>query len=337
MSVASLALLIIFIYNEINYCLSSLSCTSVESKVNGPLNADQLLSFYQNGYLIVKNWFSDDDISPLRDAFYEDPSLNGKLYVITDSNNNPSYMANWRSQSNDLIGMLLRQESFINAIEQLAGGKVYIWHNKIISKPPYSNGTWEYHQDFGSWYYDNLLKPEMLTASIAIDNQTIENGALIALAGTQFIGRIDHEIIGNAQGANKERVNALINFANYKEVSMIMNAGDVMFFHCNTLHRSGPNNSNYPRTLLHGTYNLKSNQQYKDKEGDIYKHKYSPIIKINDNIIKNKMYSSIFDETEFLYHGPTNTKSNYGYKILELPHNIKEIFQIQQVDNTCMT
>ena len=49
-----------------------------------------------------------------------------------------------------------------------------------------------FSQDYGYWYKDFFLTPDMMTAYFAIDRQTMANGCIKMLKGSNHLGRIDH-------------------------------------------------------------------------------------------------------------------------------------------------
>lgn len=47
-----------------------------------------------------------------------------------------------------------------------------------------AGGTWEWHQDYGYWYGNGCLWPNMVAVIVAIDPNTRENGCLQLLKGS---------------------------------------------------------------------------------------------------------------------------------------------------------
>jgi ectoine hydroxylase-related dioxygenase (phytanoyl-CoA dioxygenase family) len=76
------------------------------------------------------------------------------------------------------------------------------------------------------------------------------------------MGRVEHGKSGEQTGADMERVNAALD--RMPLVYAEMDAGDALFFHSNTLHRSDQNCSPNPRWGLICCYNTKGNNPYKD-------------------------------------------------------------------------
>ena len=71
------------------------------------------------------------------------------------------------------------------------------------------------------------------------------------------MGRIDHSLVGEQQGAAAARVDAAK--ARHPLVHAEMESGDAIFFHALTLHASKPNLSDTPRWALTCCYNTRAN------------------------------------------------------------------------------
>src|SRR5436853_541784 len=74
------------------------------------------------------------------------------------------------------------------------------------TKEPKVGGAWEWHQDYGYWYNNDCLFPDMASCYIAVDPATKENGCLQVLKGSNRMGRIEHGKSGSQTGADQRRV-----------------------------------------------------------------------------------------------------------------------------------
>ncbi len=78
---------------------------------------------------------------------------------------------------------------------------------------------------------------------------------------------------------------------------MEMTPGDVFFFHANTLHSSGPNVTDEPRTLLEITYNAQSNAPVFDGQAI---HAVRPLTRAPDSSIMKGEYDTVIDRTRLV-------------------------------------
>eukprot|EP01046_Picozoa_sp_COSAG06_P088870 COSAG06_NODE_35274_length_462_cov_0.710744_1_plen_107_part_01 len=96
------------------------------------------------------------------------------------------------------------------AMQSLLDDEVYHYHHKMMLKEPLIGGAWEWHQDYGYWYDNGCLYPDMASCLIAVDRATRENGCLQVVRGSHKLGRLEHGKTGGQTGANLERVAAVL-------------------------------------------------------------------------------------------------------------------------------
>jgi hypothetical protein len=77
--------------------------------------------------------------------------------------------------------------------------------------------------------------------------------------------------------------------ASHERVACEMAPGDAVFFHANTLHASGANSSDRPRTLLHCSYNAIANAPYIAGQEH---HAFRPLEVLPDTALRNRAYDS---------------------------------------------
>ena len=82
----------------------------------------------------------------------------------------------------DIYSAFVRSERMVQSVEALLDGEAYHFHHKLMLKEPEVGGAWPWHQDYGYWYDKNAcLFPDMISAMIAVDRATKENGCLQVL------------------------------------------------------------------------------------------------------------------------------------------------------------
>ncbi len=245
------------------------------------LNSTQKKEFDQKGFIIIRNFFDEEETSLLQQASYKDKNIKKHLYDRKDSEGLITKMVAWNHPDDSIYGTVARSCKMVDTMEHLLEGEVYHYHSKITAKEPFEGGAWEWHQDYGYWYNNGCLFPHMASAMIALDKCTKTNGCLQVLSGSNKIGRIDHALLESGQvGVDLRRVEEA-----KKHLDLIyceMEPGDVLFFHCNTLHRSDKNKSDKRRWTLLCCYNLAENDPFIDH----HHPNYTPIKKLKDNEIK---------------------------------------------------
>ena len=59
-----------------------------------------------------------------------------------------------------------------------AGDEVYHYHTKLVLKDGHGGGAFNWHQDYGYWYKNGCLTPDMATAWVPLDDVDSKNGCL---------------------------------------------------------------------------------------------------------------------------------------------------------------
>jgi hypothetical protein len=244
------------------------------------LTPGELISKYEaKGYVLLRGLFDEATIQLLGRAAKEDRELDAHSFGRDDGAGNVVRLSLWNHPGDTLYGMFARCESIVRTAETLLGGEVYHYHSKMIMKDARVGGAWAWHQDYGYWYQNGVLAPQLCSASIAVDRATRENGCLQVIEGSHRLGRIDHVLTGDQAGADLERVQAILE--RLPLVYVEMEPGDVLFFHCNLLHRSAENRSEYPRWSMICCYNAASNDPYKES----HHPRYTPLSIVPDSAI----------------------------------------------------
>ena len=218
-------------------------------------------NFSNDGYIIKKNLFSEDEINKLK-KFIESSSDKKNDARETRSSTGKLSITLWDHPSDDLFGKFSTNERIVKPMEEYLGDEVYHYHSKIIWKKP-GDGGFDWHQDYGYWYHNACLYPDMGSCFIMLDRATKENGCLKVLKGSHKVGRIGHGVSDTPeQTADMERITELEK--RHESVYITAEPGDVLFFHANLLHSSDENKSSESRRTLIVCFNTKSNNPYKE-------------------------------------------------------------------------
>jgi len=227
--------------------------------------------FQRDGFVIVRGLLTGDETALLGEVARADRELALSAYGRKDAQGMPVTLALRNDLSDDIFSAIARSEKVVNTMAALLDGEVYHYHHKLILKEPRVGGAWEWHQDYGYWYHNGCLLPDMGSCLIAIDRATRENGCLQVLRGSHLMGRIDHGRTGDQTGADPERVAVALD--RFELVPVELEPGDAVLFHANLLHRSDQNRSENPRWALICCYNTQRNDPYKESRHP----RYSPL------------------------------------------------------------
>jgi ectoine hydroxylase len=222
------------------------------------LLTDQHVAQYNaDGFLFVEGLLSPEESRLLIEVAKSDREMSQGGWSAKDAAGRESRI-NLRSDfSNDVYSAVARDRRLVEPMTQLVGAPIYHWHHKMMLKEPKVGGAWEWHQDYGYWYNDRCLYPDLASCMIAVDRAYKDNGCLQVLRGSHKIGRVQHGKFGDQTGADPARVEAA-----KKRLDLVhceMSPGTALFFHCNLLHSSAPNTSDDPRWSLICCYNALHN------------------------------------------------------------------------------
>jgi len=232
----------------------------------------QVNTYHKDGYVIVKKFCSKEETDHLYSVALKDDAMRKSALDLNDQSGKKTKLSLWFTPGNDVFGYLTRSEKMVHSTAQLldSDAPVCHFHSKLMQKEPKVGGAWEWHQDYGYWYNNACLSPQLASCLIAVDRATKENGCLQVLKGSHHIGRIDHVKVGDQTGADMERVNVAME--RLELVHCELEPGSAIFFHCNLLHCSAQNKSTHPRWALICCYNAASNNPYKESRHPRYSY-----------------------------------------------------------------
>jgi ectoine hydroxylase-related dioxygenase (phytanoyl-CoA dioxygenase family) len=228
----------------------------------------QQSQFSEDGYLIVPSLLDKQETKLLMTVAKSDRASLDRAYAKKDASGGESRLVVHNELDHSPYAAIVRSERIVMAMQSLLDDEVYHYHHKMMLKEPLIGGAWEWHQDYGYWYDNGCLYPNMASCLIAVDQATKENGCLQVVRGSHKLGRLEHGKTGGQTGANLERVAAVLQ--RLELVYCELSPGDAIFFHGNTLHRSEQNKSQYSRWSLICCYNTRHNDPYVESKHPSY-------------------------------------------------------------------
>ena len=247
----------------------------------------QQREFSEDGYLIVPGLLDECETNLLMTVAKSDRASLTEAYAKKDASGGESRLVVHNELDHSPYAAIVRSQRIVMAMQSLLDDEVYHYHHKMMLKEPLIGGAWEWHQDYGYWYDNGCLYPDMASCLIAVDRATRENGCLQVVRGSHKLGRLEHGKTGGQTGANLERVAAVLE--RLELVYCELSPGDAIFFHGNTLHRSDQNKSQHSRWSLICCYNTKHNNPYVES-----KHpSYEPLEIWNDQDVAKHLESHL--------------------------------------------
>ena len=204
-----------------------------------------------DGFVILDQLFTPLEIAPISDEI--DRIIRGEAdylpakEVINEPNTNPPQVRNaFRLHFyNPLFLDFAKSRKMIDPLEDILGKPLRLYGSSVFAKPARVGSVVPAHQDLPYWPFE---PPELISAWVALDDSTIENGCVRFAVGSHKLGLLPHEttsITGNSLGLlPNPKVDAL------SEHAVEVKRGSVVLHHSLAVHRSEPNQSDQPRRGL---------------------------------------------------------------------------------------
>ena len=173
----------------------------------------------------------------------EDPAVRDSILDRRDGEGRSTRIALWNRAGDSVYGLAARCRRMVDTSAALLGGPVYHYQSKLTAKEPEVGGAWEWHQDYGYWYYNGCLRPDLLSVMIALDKTRRARTAACrsrrariasAASTTRRCRRPRTRSIPSACPTSSSKCPI-----EYCELGK----GDALIFHCNAIHRSDANRS----------------------------------------------------------------------------------------------
>lgn len=257
------------------------------------ISDSEMKRFEEDGYLILPGYFHQEEIDKIYGMARQDDVMKKKAIDRGDADGLRTRLSLWYNLDDSIYSLMARGERLVGGAEKILGTGVGHFHTKLMQKEPKKGGAWEWHQDYGYWYKDGFLLPDMISVMTALSPANKENGCLQVIKGSHKLGRVDHGFAGEQVGADMERVE--VTLQRMELVYVELNPGDSLYFHCNLLHRSDANLSDHPRWSIISVYNALTNIPFKGTN----KSSYTSIDRVDDMAIMETDLVGISEDLEF--------------------------------------
>lgn len=217
-----------------------------------PLTADQLAHYREQGFVVLRNVFSPEEVDRLRDlqiqVLEERPGLlhpdNMRFEWIEHEGQPTPWKIDPFSDLHPVFGDLVRDRRLCDPLCSIFDGyEPRIFKEKYIIKPPGSHGN-GVHQDYNWW---QGFPHSLLSIAIAIDAADEDNGCTLLWPGSHRHGFL-HQA-GTLDGKIPDA------FVEDEPFKLVTEPGDIAIFSCFTIHAASENRSDRFRRQLFLSYN----------------------------------------------------------------------------------
>lgn len=230
-----------------------------------PIFRDQ---YEQNGFTIIPNFLTLEELVELQQTISHienNPSI-GKFIYEKDGITMRSLMS--YHDNEPVLKKYTRLPKILNITKEIIGSPIYVSQSKINKKKPQKGKKWDIHRGFTFWHLlDAMPEAYMISVFIFVTDQTIENGAIYALAGSHkevnkeqlkdeslLLGSREQDTAANLSiQIKKDYIEQYT--SQYEKVYLTGKAGDLLLMHPLLLHASDSNESDASRDLMITVYN----------------------------------------------------------------------------------
>ena len=258
------------------------------------LTKEQKEVFDKEGYLFFPSHFSQKEIQYLSSAVPE-------LYEIREE-------YNFREKGSDAVrtnfaahlystpfAKLARHPRMIQPIEDLLQEKLYMHQFKINGKMAFEGDIWQWHQDYGTWFNDDLMpSARAMNVAIFLDEVTEFNGPLLFIPGSHKKGVIkaNHDLTTTSYPLwtiDNNLIKQLVDRAGGHDGGIVSPkgpAGSMIVFHSCLVHASSNNLSPFNRISVYLSLCAVSNHIRRFKRKEYIAHRdFTPIECLPDDCL----------------------------------------------------
>ncbi|HLR77462.1 MAG TPA: ectoine hydroxylase [Burkholderiaceae bacterium] len=244
------------------------------------LKRDQLVSYENNGFLVLQDLFSDDETAALLDEVQRlltDRDIAAMKEAITEPGSDAVRSVFRVHELSERINTLARDPRLLDVARQILGSEVYIHQSRVNYKPGFKGKEFYWHSDFETWHVeDGMPAMRALSCSVMLTDNNACNGPLMLVPGShlQFISCEGETPDNHYKESLKKQeygvpdplsLEMLVDHGGIEAVTA--KAGSVVFFDCNTMHGSAGNISPWPRANVFMVYNSVENTLNPPKYG----------------------------------------------------------------------
>ena len=128
-----------------------------EGKFADALSADQVQSYGRDGFLLLENLFSDEEVAALLaevERMTRDPAIVRREEAITEPGSNAVRSIFMVHVLSPILGRLVADPRLANAARQILGSEVYIHQSRANMKPGFKGKEFYWHSDFETWHVE---------------------------------------------------------------------------------------------------------------------------------------------------------------------------------------
>ncbi len=241
-------------------------------EMNAPVDRSLIEQYERDGFLILRNLFSAEEVANLQAELERLRHQAEKLdrpEVITEKGSRQVRSIFKVHELSAVFAKLAADERLAGLASYLLGDQVYLHQSRMNYKPGFHGKEFYWHSDFETWHIeDGMPLPRALSISVSLTDNTPHNGPLLVMPGSHkhYVvceGETPPDNYQMSLQAQEIGVPSDENLARLATEGGLVDtagpAGSVLIFDCNLMHGSNSNITHLPRSNAFFVYNAMSN------------------------------------------------------------------------------
>jgi len=244
----------------------------LDPTVWGEVHSEQLSTFDRDGFSIMENLLSPEEVSEFRaevERLAADKSLLDDERVIREKTSNRVRSVFEVHKLSAAVADLVRQTRIVGLARQVLGSDVYLHQTRINYMPGFRGTGFYWHSDFETWHAeDGMPAPRAVSLSIALTDNYPFNGSLMVMPGSHrtFVPCVgatpaDHyrESLREQEIGVPSTEDITVLAQRYGITQFTGRAGSALLFDSNIMHGSANNITPFPRSNIFLVFNSVEN------------------------------------------------------------------------------
>jgi ectoine hydroxylase len=240
---------------------------------DAPLTEEQTRRFNADGFLVLDDLFTAEEVKALQQAavrLLSDPAALEQETLIREPGAD-EVRSVFKIHCQDAVMERLASDERLAGIARfLLGDEVYVHQSRLNYKPGFVGKEFYWHSDFETWHVeDGMPQMRALSMSILLAPNTANNGPLMIIPGShrKFCACAGETPEDHYKSSLKKQEFGVPDPATLAELATAGGiaaptgeAGTVVIFDCNAMHGSNGNITPFPRANAFIVYNAVSNR-----------------------------------------------------------------------------
>ena len=239
------------------------------------LNQEQLNEFKTNGFLVLKRFANPTLCNTILEKAHE--HLHQKIAPIETEqeymqlNNSEITVRRLRQvyQREAIFKQWMTNETIRPILKQLLNDTPVLTlahHNSIMTKMPNESTRTFWHQDVRYWNFEN---DHLISVWLALGKESLDNGLLEFIPASHTMTFQQEQFDAQSNFLDEHPLNKTLIKT---KVHTNLEQGDVVLFHCKTLHHAHKNSTQIPKISFVYTVRALNNLPIKHTRSDFQEH-----------------------------------------------------------------